>query len=207
MAIKKETVSNAELVTTVKKCVCDFKSTYDSFCAEDLKERKLALKPGEPSPLDDGKIHDPQRRELCQEEMRKIRASGNDVIDRAITETRNKMMEAPTPEAVAALTALSLVGDALTAEDLNIAYDHYGDNYLSCRALNGLADKSGNQGHKRSHGLTTTLAGLEDLKRTVSGLDLIRAEKGFASVGRIALVVSDLESNWGHYGDDGEADA
>ena len=143
MAFKKETVSNREIVTTYKKCMKDFQHTYDRFYAEDLKERKLALKPGEPSPLDDGKIHDPQRRELCKEELRKIRAVGSDVIDIAITETRNKMMEAPTPEAVAALTALSLVGDALTAEDLNTAYDHYGDNYLSCQALNGLADKSG----------------------------------------------------------------
>ena len=207
MTIKKEKVSNAELVTTVKKCVRDFKSTYDSFYAADLKERKLALKPGAKAPFDDGKIYDPQRRELCKEELRKIRAVGSDVIDSAIAETRRDMMEAPTPEAVAALTALSLVGDALTAEDLNNAYEHYGDNYLSCQALNGLADKSGNKGHKRSHGLTTTLAGLEDLKRTVSRLDLIRAENGGTSDARINLVIRDLESNWGHYGDDEEANA
>lgn len=207
MAFKKETVSNREIVTTYKKCMKDFQHTYDRFYAEDLKERKLALKPGEPSPLDDGKIHNPQRRELCQEEFRKIRAIGNDMLDRAVAEIRSDMMEPPSQEAVNALTALNLVGEKLTADDLLNAYDHFGENYLCCRALNGLADRSGNEGHKRSHDLITTLDGLEDLRRSVADIDLIHGENGFASSARVDFVINDVEAKWGHYGNDGEADA
>ena len=201
-----ETVSNQNIVITMKSCLKDFQSTYNRHYSEDLKERKQALKPGEPAPLEDGIIYNPKRRTLCQEEMQQIRARANDLLDKAIAETRDEMMEAPSQEAINALTALGIVGEKLTADDLLNAYEKYGQNYLCCRALNGLADKSGNQGHKKGHELATTLDGLADLKKTVADMELLHAEKGFADPGRVSFVVNDLEAKWGHF-DDGESGA
>lgn len=200
-----EAISNKKIVTTMKASLKEFQNTYNRHYSEDLKERKQALKPGEPAPLEDGKIYDQKRRELCQEEIRQNRARVNDLLDKAIDETHARMMEPPSQEAVNALAALSIVGENLTADDLERAYSAYGENYLCCQALNGLANKSSNQGSIRSHGLATTLDGLADLKRTVADMELISGEHGHATPGYISLVISDIESKWGHF-DDGESE-
>ena len=201
-----ENITNREIVTTLKKCLRDYQKTYNRLYKEDYEARKMALKPGEPAPFDDGRLYVQEIRDRAHEELRKIQSVGYDVVERAKADTKNAMMEAPTAEAVAMLTALNIADNQITPDDLKMAFEHYGSNYTICKALNAIADRTDNKAFKHDHPLNAELAAVEDLRHIVNGITLKNAENGLTEPGRVSFIINDLEAKWGHF-DDGESGA
>lgn len=201
-----EHVSNQELVSTIVKCLNDYRKIYTDAYEEYYKDAKINTPPGELVPPKDGVIYNKAAREIVQEELRKNRAKGFDVLDRAEAETKAEMMTAPSAEAVSMLQAVSFMDNQISADDLRLCYDTYGkENYLTHIALNGLARRNGYPELIQSHPLSAEAAELDNLRNTIRGLTLEKAEKGGAEAGSIAFIVSNIESKWGAADSEGEA--
>ena len=178
--------TNKELKALIDEFNQDFKISSEASRKEVLSN----LKSGERAP-ESGRIYGGNNREEFNNRAGQYAARATALIQKEIDKVNDAMTEAPSDDAVRALTVVGM-RDNVSREEFEALYNKYGDNYQSAKAIINLASKQ--QIYFEHAPLEKRLEDLEGLGRSLRrSLTLRSAEdhSGLAGFTSIQLGVID----------------
>lgn len=162
--------TNKELKALIDEFNQDFKISSEASRNEALRR----LNGGEKAPAS-GRIYGEQNREEFKSRAREYAAKASALVQAEIDKLNDKMTEAPTDDAVRALTVVGM-RDNVSREEFEALLNRYGNNYQSEKTIINLAAK--NKIYFDREPLEQKLDDLEGLGRSLrSTLTLSSAEE------------------------------
>lgn len=127
--------TNKELKALIDEFNQDFKISSEASRSEVLK----SLRGGEKAP-ESGKIYGDSNREEFNSRAAEYRAKASELVQKEIDKVNDAMTEAPSDDAVRALTVVGM-RDNVSREEFEALFNKYGDNYQSAKTIINLASK------------------------------------------------------------------
>lgn len=175
----------------LKQLVDDFGSAFQTISEESRTALMRNSTAGERIPVP-GRLYGNEYRAQFTDRCDEIRGAVAAVINEQIDNIKAAMAEAPSADAVNTVQMLALRDD-ITADEIDIVFGKYGDNYQAAKAIISVAASKG------LHGWSCTvekqLADLEALLSTMRRtMTATSAENGHASSGYLEMLKIQIDS-------------
>lgn len=162
----------------------EFADTFHKSAEASRMEVMKSLEPGEATPQT-GRIYGEDNRKLFEEKAAEIRSKGYSLIEQAKADLQKQITEAPSQDAVNAVSMLSH-RTSVTRPEVDNLLQVYGDNYQAYQAIRDIAAQ--HEIFVESSNLEKSIAAINGESRAVQSFTLANAESGnVASDGAIAF--------------------
>ena len=153
--------------TELKSIISQFRDTYNRMSEQSRKNKMNNLEPGAVIPAK-GNLYGEEALEQFKSYAESARIRMGHVLDEAETELKKKMVEAPSDEAVNALTVLKMRNN-VTQDEINGFLENYGDNYQAYKAIASIAfeKKLNTWESAKVNEIDATLEKMVDLRRNL----------------------------------------
>lgn len=153
--------------TELKSIISQFRDTYNRMSEQSRKNKMNNLEPGAVIPAK-GNLYGEEALEQFKSYAESARIRMRQVLDEAETELKKKMVEAPSDEAVNALTVLKMRNN-VTQDEINGFLENYGDNYQAYKAIASIAfeKKLNTWESAKVNEIDTTLEKMADLRKNL----------------------------------------
>ena len=183
----------------LKSIISKFAQEFDVTADRSRTAYIKSLNGGDRLPAE-GKLYGEDVRRQFAETARQYGADAREIVDQRENEIRGLMAAAPSQDAVNALTMLKMRNE-VSEEELNGAFDAYGDNYQCYKVLADIAADNNIRGIDK-HPLETELEGLAVLKTSLARVFSVPGAEshtaGFYSM--LEAQIDNVESNGGFFG-------
>lgn len=186
--------TNKEINKRLKELNGLFRSKYEETAARSWEDHVKTLPAGQPTPPK-GKIYGETARDSFNEYCSNLRAEAADLIGQARKEVKNKMLEAPSADAVNVVNLLKLQ-EHPTREMVGDILGKYGDNYQIGKTISSIAHDRGIRGLTgASDELDQRMEALDRIEKSYgpSVFSVKGAEQGRTG-GFMSLVESEIDS-------------
>lgn len=151
----------------IKSILREILETRESYNRRSRNAYLEELKPGEPAPRE-GMIYGDKFKEEYRNDLRKYQQQLHEILGDAEEGLKLKSTEAPTPEAVNAITLFGM-RDSVTADEVSSMLKRYGSNPLCYNAISQTARKSGVYGYE-DNPVLARMAIIDDLSKSLDRL-------------------------------------
>lgn len=150
--------------TELKSLISQFRDTFLTTSEASRGVKIRSLNPGEKIPAK-GALYDNEHIETFNAYSLSARDRMRNILDKESEDLKKKMAEAPSVEAVNALTVLNMRNN-ISQDEINSFIDNYGDNYQAYKAIASIASDKGLNTWKSSkvNDIDSTLKKIEELR-------------------------------------------
>ena len=175
----------------LKELIDGFAKEFAGVADASRTEHMKTLKPGDRTPVD-GKIYGENYRSRLAETAQQKGDEARALIEERENEIMQLMAAAPSQDAVNTISLLKM-RNSLSEEELNAAFDAYGDNYTAYQVLADIA-KDNKIPVVGEHPLKAEAEGLAALKRTLRNVFAVStAESGRLTAGYLAMLEAQID--------------
>lgn len=176
----------------LKKIMNEYRDTYRVMCDASRDRLMKSAAPGSKVP-ESGKLYgEDMTAEFsarCQDYRSRVRA----ITGARAADLKRKLTEAPSSEALGAVTLLSMRKD-VTREEIEDLLERYGDNPQAYKTITSIAKDHEMHGFY-PHPAETELRAVEDLEHSMTKIfSAYEAERGRASDGYLSLIGMSIDS-------------
>lgn len=178
----------------LKQIMKEYRDTYRVMCDASRDRALKAAAPGTPVP-ESGKLYGDDVREEFDSRCRDYRSRVRAITGTRADELKRKLTDAPSPEALGAVTLLSMRKD-VTREEIEDLIDRYGDNPQAYKTITSIAREREILGFD-PHPVETELRAVEDLEHSmIKTLSAHEAERGHAADGFLSMIGMNIDNTF-----------
>lgn len=175
----------------LKQLVDEFGSAFHTISEASRTALMTSLKGGDMIPVPD-KLYGNEYRAQFTDRCREILDAAVAIIDEQTDAIKASMAEAPSADAVNTVQMLALRDD-ITADEINVVLEKYGENYQAAKAIISVAASKGLRGWSCS--ADSRLEDLENLRSVMRRtINATSAENGHASNGYLEMLKLQIDS-------------